>query len=271
MRYSAAEHFSDGLRLQANLADTEAANRVVEAFRNVPREAFAGQGPWRFRSPLSPKNTQISSPDADPRWLYHDMLVVLDEAKGINIGQPSMWARFLAKTNIKSGARILQVGSGVGYYIAILSQLAEHDGYVFAYDIEAELAERAASNLAGYDNVCVRHGNAVIDLIDDGPFDAIIAFAGVTHVPEAWSTQLGQNAVLLLPLTGRRGAGAMILGRPDESGFIARTIGPCGFYHCLDARTDRLAVEVDKMFSDPTRMEDWEFRIIGTDNSVEFV
>lgn len=271
MRYSAAEHFSDGLRLRADLADANAANRVLEAFRNVPREAFAGPGPWRFRSPLSPRNTRITSPDADPRWLYHDLLVVLDEAKGINIGQPSMWARFLAKTNIQNGARILQVGSGVGYYTAILSQLVGPDGCVFAYDVEAELIERATSNLADYDNVRLRHGNAVTELTDEGPFDAVIAFAGVTHIPCAWSTQLDQSAVLLLPLTGGQGAGAMILAQPDEHGFSARTIGRCGFYHCFGARTGSLAEKIDKMFSDPTRVEDWEFRITAAGETTDFI
>ena len=271
MRHTAAEYFSDGLRLQADLADTDAATRVLEAFRNVPREAFAGPGPWRFRSPLSPRTTLVTSPDADPRWLYHDMLVVLDEAKGINIGQPSMWARLLAKTNIPNGARILQVGSGVGYYTAILSQLVGPDGFVFAYDVEAELIERATSNLADYDNVRLRHGNAATGLTDEGPFDAVIAFAGVTHVPCAWSTQLDKNSVLLLPLTGRQGAGAMILAQPDENGFSARTIGRCGFYHCLGARTESLAAKIDKMFSDPTRMEDWKFWITAAGETTDFV
>lgn len=199
------------------------------------------------------------------------MLVVLDEAKGINIGQPSMWARFLAKTNIQNGARILQVGTGVGYYTAILAQLAGPDGCVFTYDIEAKLVERAASNLAEYGNVKLRHGNAATDLTDEGPFDAVIAFAGVTHVPGVWSSQLDPNAKLLLPLTGTRGTGAMILARPGEHGFSARTLGRCGFYHCIGARVERLAEKIDRMLSDPTRLEEWDFQIVADGEAVEFI
>ena len=33
-----------------------------------------------------------STPDADPRWLYHNVLVALDEKRGLNIGEPVLWA-----------------------------------------------------------------------------------------------------------------------------------------------------------------------------------
>lgn len=266
-RYSAAEHFADGLRLRAGLDGTIAADRLLDAFCEVPREAFAGSGPWRVRSPLAPRKPPITTPDADPRWLYHDMLVVLDEAKGINIGQPSMWARFLAKSDIQDGARILQVGAGVGYYTAILSQLAGPDGSVLAYDIEGGLAKRATSNLASYKNVTVRHGNAATDLADEGPFDVVVAFSGVTHIPNAWSKQLAPKAKLLLPLTGTMGSGAMILAQPDDNVFCAQTIGRCGFYHCSGARDDKLAAEIDEMFANAKRLEDWRFRITKTDKA----
>jgi len=29
----------------------------------------------------------------DPRWVYHDVLVALDESKGPNNGEPGLWAR----------------------------------------------------------------------------------------------------------------------------------------------------------------------------------
>ncbi len=270
-RYSAVEHFADGLRLRAGLDGTKAADRLLDAFCEVPREAFAGSGPWRVRSPLAPGKPPVTTPDADPRWLYHDMLVVLDETKGINIGQPSMWARFLAKSDIQDGARILQVGAGVGYYTAILSHLAGPDGSIFAYEIDLELAKRAALNLAGYNNVTVRHGNAATGLVDEGPFDAVVAFAGVTHIPNVWSGHLAPKAKLLLPLTGIMGSGAMILAQPDSDGFCAKTVGRCGFYHCSGARDDKLAVEIDEMFANAGRLEDWRFRITGGDDTSGFV
>ena len=270
-RYSTVEHFADGLRLRAGLNDTAATDRLLDAFCKVPLEAFAGSGPWRVQSPLAPQKRPITTPDAHPCWLYHDMLVVLDETKEINIGQPSMWARFLANSDIQDGARILQVGAGVGYYTSILSHIAGPDGNVFAYDIEVELAQRASSNLAGYTNVTVRHGNAATDLSDEVPFDVVVAFAGVTHIPNAWSKHLAPKAKLLLPLTGTMGSGAMILAQPDDDGFCAKTLGRCGFYHCSGVRDDKLAAEIDKMFANTERLEDWQFRITKRDETWRFV
>jgi hypothetical protein len=50
---------------------------VVEAFANVPREHFAGPGPWRPWYVRDYWTTQ----DADPRHLCHDVLVAIDEAR----------------------------------------------------------------------------------------------------------------------------------------------------------------------------------------------
>ena len=50
---------------------------VVEAFANVPREHFAGPGPWRPWYVRDYWTTQ----DADPRHLCHDVLVAIDDAR----------------------------------------------------------------------------------------------------------------------------------------------------------------------------------------------
>ena len=56
---------------------------VVDAFATVPREHFAGPGPWRVLSPLGgPDYWTID--DADPRRLCHDVLVAIDEARRLN-------------------------------------------------------------------------------------------------------------------------------------------------------------------------------------------
>jgi protein-L-isoaspartate(D-aspartate) O-methyltransferase len=41
--------------------------------------------------------------DADPRAVYHDVLIALDEARAINNGQPSLWAFLLDQLDILPG------------------------------------------------------------------------------------------------------------------------------------------------------------------------
>ena len=51
---------------------------VVKAFATVRREHFLGPGPWRILSRMSLAATD----NADPRSVYHDVLVALDESAG---------------------------------------------------------------------------------------------------------------------------------------------------------------------------------------------
>ncbi|WP_374834766.1 hypothetical protein [Paenochrobactrum pullorum] len=54
---------------------------------------------------------------------------MLDELQGINIGEPSMWARLLTQIDVRENSTVLQIGAGTGYYTAILSQLVGTGGF----------------------------------------------------------------------------------------------------------------------------------------------
>jgi len=262
------ENFADQLRILAALEEGSATDRVLEAFKTVPREAFAGPGPWNVRSPHEGFSLPVrETPDADPKWLYHSVLIVLDEQKGINIGDPVFWARRFVRADIRPGARILQVGAGVGYYTAILSQLAGSEGHVLAYEVENALTLRAKSNLSKFSNVEVRHGNAATDLEGEEKFDLVVAFAGVTHLPEMWSSRLAPRARILVPLTGSDWWGAMILATQSELGFEAVTLGRCGVYPCVGARDDSLAERVTELFKDQSHLDDWRLRLVETNGT----
>jgi hypothetical protein len=87
--------------------------RIEEAFRSVKREPFAGPGPWSMGFGGHP---YVQTPDDDPAFLYQNLLVALDRARGINIGMPSFHALWLGSCNIKPGETVLQIGAGSGYY-----------------------------------------------------------------------------------------------------------------------------------------------------------
>src|SRR5690242_13261920 len=71
------------------------------AFAAVPRERFVGADPWRIRSPMDSQNTGTA--DADPRAVYHNVLIGLDESRQINNGQPSLWAFLLDQVDLAAG------------------------------------------------------------------------------------------------------------------------------------------------------------------------
>ena len=126
--------------------------RVEAAFAATPREDFAGPPPWRIGSGGLFGRTTVD----DPACLYDDVLVAIDAGRGINNGQPSLHAQSIDALALKEGEIVVQIGAGAGYYTAILARLVGVAGRVIAYEIEPDLAERAAANLARYPQVEVR-------------------------------------------------------------------------------------------------------------------
>jgi protein-L-isoaspartate(D-aspartate) O-methyltransferase len=212
---------------------------VLEAFATVPREYFAGAGPWRLLSPWY-MSEYWTTEDADPRHLYHDVLIAIDPARRLNNGQPSLWAFGYDQLDLAPGEHVVHVGIGTGYYSAILAQIVGRDGMVTAVEIDAELAERARANLAvGWPqaNVVAASG---FDYRPERPADAIIVNAGVTHLSTAWLDSLAaDNGRLLVPLTAADRFGAFVLitrqhGRTDR--YAARYVCRVGIIDCIGGR-----------------------------------
>ncbi len=72
---------------------------IFAAFASVPRERFVGPGPWAIQS----SGTSGFTSDADPTHVYRDALIVLDESKHLNNGQPSLWAIHLDRLHVRPG------------------------------------------------------------------------------------------------------------------------------------------------------------------------
>ena len=190
---------------------------LFHAFATVPRERFLGPGPWRILGQSGFWTTK----NTDPRNVYHNVLIALDEAKGIHNGQPSLWAQFLDLLGVQPNHRVLHLGCGTGYYTAILAELAGPQGKVTAVEIDADLAERARIALEPWPQVTVLHSDGAIGPFE--PAEVVIASAGATHPPHAWLQPVKPGGRLLFPLTSPGGGGAMaLLTRKSAENFAAR-------------------------------------------------
>ena len=242
--------YADELRFAARVRSPA----VIAAFALVPRERFVGPGPWWIRSPMNMEEYWRTG-DADPRHVYHDVLIALDPTRGINNGQPSLWARMFDELAIKPGERVLHLGCGTGYYSAIAAELIGPKGTVIGVEIDKTLAEKARAALAQWRHVAVVNADGSQNSFE--PADIVIASAGATHPLRSWLDALKPGGRLLLPMTtaaslaegelstakiamsagGGPGAMLLVVRRADDR-FSARFLCRAGFIHFQGARDE---------------------------------
>ena len=150
---------------------------VLNAMRNVPREAFL---PQQLRE-----------------FAYEDAPLPIEE--GQTISQPYIVAFMTEALALQGGERVLEIGAGSGYAAAILSEIA---GEVYTVERIGQLAEKAASTLAdlGYKNAHVLHGDGTKGWPEHAPYDGIIVAAGGPKIPESLKEQLKIGGRLVIPV-----------------------------------------------------------------------
>ena len=220
--------YAASITRRAGVADP----RIEAAFAAVPREDFSGPPPWY----ISGGGFGAAS-ESDLARLYDDVLVAIDAGRGINNGQPSLHAMSIDALAIKVSETVVQIGAGAGYYTAILAHLVGPTGKVIAYEIEADIAERARKNLASFPEVVVRAQSGAGE--DLPKADAIYVNAAASHPPREWLDALNPGGRLLFPLQAAHSSGAMLLvTRPKEESkaWPARILGGVVFIACEGAQ-----------------------------------
>lgn len=151
--------------------------KILEAFRSVPREEF------------------LSEEYRDLAYGDHPLPI---EA-GQTISQPYIVALMMDAAEIKAGDKVLEVGAGSGYAAAVISRIASK---VIAIERKGELVRVAQERMQrlGYDNVEIVEGDGTRGRPDDAPFDAIVAAASGSHVPNSWIEQLADGGRIVMPV-----------------------------------------------------------------------
>jgi protein-L-isoaspartate(D-aspartate) O-methyltransferase len=203
--------------------------RLERAFALVPREMFLGPPPWRL---IDVRRHDEETTD-DPRRLYRDVLVTLDEEKGINNGEPCLHAAWMAAIAPRSGETVAHIGAGTGYYSAILAVLVLPDGKVHAFEIEPRLAAQARLNLAPFQNVDVVTGDAtVLPLLAS---DIIYVNAGVVAPPVSWLRALDPGGRLVFPWRPSDDVALTLLVTRRRAGLDVEPLMPSWFIPCVGA------------------------------------
>jgi protein-L-isoaspartate(D-aspartate) O-methyltransferase len=118
------------------------------------------------------------------------------------ISQPSTIAIMLELLEPGPGMKILEVGSGCGYVLALLSQIVEKKGKVFGVELLKELVEQSKENLKlhGIKNVKVFQGDGAHGLKEFAPFDRILISAACPFIPKPLFDQVIEKGLIVAPV-----------------------------------------------------------------------
>jgi protein-L-isoaspartate(D-aspartate) O-methyltransferase len=211
------------------VASGSADPRFERAFELVQREAFVGPGPWR----INIYQRGVETPSADPVFLYQNVLVNLDSAKGINNGEPFLHAAWMGAVEPKRGETVCHIGAGTGYYTAILSVLTLPGGSVNAFEIEEELANKARDNLRPFEGVSITLGDAT--KLPLPPSDLIYVNAGVTAPPLSWLRALRPEGRMIFPWRPSPAAALAVIVTRRSAGFAVKPLMASYFIPCVGA------------------------------------
>ncbi len=225
---AARQAYAEELRFVAHIRS----EAVVRAFATVPRERFLGPPPWRV---LGEDRSYWTVSGDDPVQAYHNILFALDETRELNNGQPQFLAGLFDLLDIRPWDTVFHIGAGVGYYTAILAELASQ-GHVIGAEVDPELAQRAQENLAERNNVAIVAADGAS--YDPGPVDVIFVNAGATHPLPGWLAALNPGGRLMLPLTTERWDGIVvqIVRIGTGASYAAKRVSGVGIYPCTSAR-----------------------------------
>jgi protein-L-isoaspartate(D-aspartate) O-methyltransferase len=140
--------------------------------------------------------------------------IQLPIAHGATMLEPKMEGRLLQAAQIMPDERVLIVGAGSGYLMALAAGLCHH---VYGVEIDGGVFDVAVKNLAANKvrNTTLRHGDGLAGLPESAPFDVILLTGSVATVPAALISQLTQNG-RIIAMTGQ--LPTMQLERITQSG-----------------------------------------------------
>ena len=171
--------------------------RVMKAIGTVPRHEFV------------PENQQSYAYENRPLSIGH----------GQTISQPYIVALMTDLIKLKSGDKVLEIGTGSGYQAAILAEIA---GSVYTIEIIEPLGEAVKKRFQrlGYKNITSRIGDGYYGWEEHAPFDAIVVTATASHIPPPLIKQLKPGGHMVIPIGSRFLTQQLVLASKDNSGHM---------------------------------------------------
>lgn len=149
--------------------------------------------------------------------------------QGEHMWPPKLEARVLQELALKQTDRVLEIGTGSGYFTALLAHRAQH---VYSVEIHPELKASAEAKLrrAGVANVTVELGDGARGWSKHGPYDVIVLTGSTPVLPQELLQQIKAGGRLFA-----------IVGSPPVMTARLLTCTGAGVYSSIDLLETRIA------------------------------
>lgn len=147
---------------------------IINAFAKINREDFV--------------------PESLVTYTYEDMALPVED--GSTISQPSTVAFMLMLLEPKQGQKILEIGSGSGYALALLSEIIK-EGKIYGIELIQRLAVKSKNLLQRDSNIEILNRDGSKGLPEFAPFDRILISASCPEIPYYLLNQLKDNGIIV--------------------------------------------------------------------------
>jgi protein-L-isoaspartate(D-aspartate) O-methyltransferase len=187
---------------------------VIRVMKNTPRHLFV------------PKEFISES--------YNDYPLPIGEEQ--TISQPYIVALMTEFLELEYADNVLEIGTGSGYQLAVLSQLVD---FCYSIEIKESLATNARKKLKslGYNNVKIKYGDGYKGWQEYAPFDKIILTAAPVEIPSELINQLNDGGLMVLPV-GEKNNQELIVLRKKGKELIKEDIIPVRFVPMIHERPE---------------------------------
>jgi protein-L-isoaspartate(D-aspartate) O-methyltransferase len=162
---------------------------LLKAIYNVPREKF-----------ISP---------ALRKFAYDDNALPIECAQ--TISQPFTVAYMTQMLGVKSGNKVLEIGTGSGYQTAVLCELGTDVYTVERIERLYENAKRLLTEL-GY-KVHFKLDDGTLGWEENAPFDRIMVTAGAPYIPIKLLDQLSMGGRIVIPVGSQESQRLFVITR----------------------------------------------------------
>jgi protein-L-isoaspartate(D-aspartate) O-methyltransferase len=156
---------------------------IIDAFKAIDRKDFV--------------------PEEIKDQVYLNMALPIGKKQ--TISQPLVVAFMLELLELKSGEKVLEIGTGSGWNTVLMARIIGETGKIISIERIEELYNFAKQNISKYNFlekgiVELILGDGSIGCKKQAPFDKVIAAAAAEEIPLAWKEQLKIGGRIVAPV-----------------------------------------------------------------------